>query len=99
MQGDLGRLQPIKDIGTFDFEANLEKSNLVMIGQACQIISEDKEVILNIQMEDENHHRIIYLKHVGDQVHLMHSQAYVKLIHFKIQIIIGKWKLAIQIEI
>ena len=68
-----------------------------MIGEACQILSEDEEVILNIQMGDVKHHRIVYLKHVGDQAHLMHCQAYVKLRRLKIQI--GKWKLAIQIKI
>ena len=79
MQGDLGRVQPIKDIETSNFKANLEKNNLVMIGEVCQAISEDEEVILNIQMGDEKRHRIVYLKHTGNQVHLMHSQAYVKL--------------------
>ena len=96
MQGDFGRVQPIKNIGTLDFKANLE-NNLVMVGETCQIISKDEEVILNVQVGDEKHHRIMYLKHVGDQVHLMHSQAYVKLRQLKIQI--GKWKLAIQINL
>ena len=40
-QGDLWRVQVIKDIGIYDFEANLEKNNLVMIGGAAQIISKD----------------------------------------------------------
>ena len=96
VQGDLGRVQLIKDIGVHDFKINLKKNNLVMMGKACQIISEDEEVILNFQMGDIKYHRIMYLKHVGNQVHLVHQQACVKLKCLKIQI--GKWELAIQIK-
>ena len=49
VQGDLGRVQPIKDIGICDFEANLEENNLAMILEAGQIISEDGEIIMSIQ--------------------------------------------------
>ena len=96
VQGDLGRVQLIKDIGVHDFKINLEKNNLVIMGTACQIISEDEEMILNFQMGDIKYHGIVYLKHVGKQVHLVHRQACVKLQRLKIQR--GKWELAIQIK-
>ena len=41
IQRDLGKVLPIKNVGTDDFKTNLELSNLVMEGQASQIISED----------------------------------------------------------
>ena len=97
VQGDLARVQFIKDIGIYDFETNLKQSNLIMKGEVGQIILEDGEVIMNIQIGDSKSYRIVYLKHEGDQVHLMYHRAYIPLKCLKIQI--GKWKLAIQIKI
>ena len=97
VQGDLGRVQSIKDIGIYDFETNLEQNNLITKGEVGQIISKDGEVIMSIQIGDSKSYRIVYLKHEGDQVHLVHHRACIPLRCLKIQI--GKWKLAIQIKI
>ena len=73
-------------MGISDFKTNLEKNNLEMIGEASSIISDDGEVIMVFQKGNTKCHKIIYLKHEGDRVHIIHSQAQVLLKHVKIQI-------------
>ena len=52
VQGDLGSVHLIKDLGMYDFETNLEQSNLIIKGEVGQIISEDEEVMMNIQIRN-----------------------------------------------
>ena len=48
IEGDLARVQEIKDMGSLNFKENLECSNLVIHGQAAKIISDDCEVLLHV---------------------------------------------------
>ena len=68
-----------------------------MKGKAGQIISDDGEVILCIQVGDAKSYKNMCLKHEENHVCLVHNRPYIQLRQLKIQI--GKWKLAIQINI
>ena len=82
IQVDLRRVLPIKNVGTDDFKINLELSNLVMEGQATQIISEDEEVVLHLKSAESGKiecSKLLQLDHKGKHVHLVYSRTVVQL--------------------
>ena len=81
IEGDLGRVRSIKNIGTNDFIKNLEKNNLMIQGKAEQIISGDEEIILHIENLTDNAKvsKIVHLKHEAGCMCLKYQEALVHL--------------------
>ena len=74
VEGNLGIVGLIRDLGTDDLKINLEHSNLM-------IISEDEEIILNYDDPKEpiRYSRIVMLIHEADYVQIVYREASVKL--------------------
>ena len=70
VEGNLGIVELIKNLGTNDFKINLECSNLIIQGRVAQVISEDEEIILNYDdpREPIRYSRIVMLTHEADHV-------------------------------
>ena len=81
IEGDLGRVRSIKNIGTDDLIKNLEKNNLMIQGKAEQIISGDEEIILHIENLTDNAKisKIVSLKHEAGCMRLIYREASVHL--------------------
>ena len=81
VEGNLGIVGLIRNLGTNDFKINLECSNLMIQGRAEQIISEDEEIILNYDdpREPIRYSRIVMLTHEADHVQIVYREASVKL--------------------
>ena len=81
IEGDLGRVRSIKNIGTNDLIKNLEKNNLMIQGKAEQIISGDEEIILHIENLTDNAKisKIVSLRHEAGCMHLIYWEASVHL--------------------
>ena len=81
IEGDLGRVRSIKNIGTDDLIKNLEKNNLIIQGKAEQINSEDEEIILHVENLTDNAKisRIVSLKREAGCMRLIYREASVHL--------------------
>ena len=81
VEGNLGIVESIKNLGTNDFKINLECSNLMIQGMVPQVISQDEEIILNYDdpREPIMYSRIVMLTHEADHVQIVHREASVKL--------------------
>ena len=81
IEGDLGKVKSIKNIGTDDLIKNLEKNNLMIQGEAEQIISGDEEIILHIRNLTDNAKisRIVSLKHEAGCMRLIYQESSVHL--------------------
>ena len=81
VEGNLGKVGLIRDLGIDDFKVNLELSNLMIQGRAEQIISEDEEIILNYDdpREPIRYSRIVMLAHEADYIRIIYGEASVKL--------------------
>ena len=80
IEGDLGRVRSIENIGTNDLIKNLEK-NLMIQGKTEQIISGDEEIILHIENLTDNAKisKIVSLKHEAGCMRLIYWEASVHL--------------------
>ena len=64
IEGDLGVIGTIKDLGTTDFIMNLTSNNLVMHGWATHLILDDCEILMKVDGGQQIINRLVWLKHL-----------------------------------